>query len=66
MPPEWVRDLMDSGLITEVHKSSKFIHGCAVLFPEMVQVGAGGGGCWSGSGGGGMGWGVCGGGAARW
>jgi SPX domain protein involved in polyphosphate accumulation/uncharacterized membrane protein YidH (DUF202 family) len=37
-PPEWVRDLMDSGLITEVHKSSKFIHGSAVLFPDMVQA----------------------------
>lgn len=36
--PEWVRDLMDSGLITEVHKSSKFIHGTAVLFPDMVQA----------------------------
>lgn len=38
VPPEWVRDLMDSGLITEVHKSSKFIHGTAVLFPDMVQA----------------------------
>jgi SPX domain protein involved in polyphosphate accumulation len=28
---------MSSGLITEVHKSSKFIHGTAVLFPDMVQ-----------------------------
>jgi SPX domain protein involved in polyphosphate accumulation len=25
-------------LITEVHKSSKFIHGTAVLFPELVQA----------------------------
>ncbi|PSC73528.1 ABC transporter C family member 2 isoform A [Micractinium conductrix] len=38
LPPEWVRELMDSGLVTEVHKSSKFIHGTAVLFPDMVQA----------------------------
>lgn len=37
-PPEWVQDLMSSGLITEVHKMSKFIHGTAVLFPELVQA----------------------------
>ncbi|KAK2080664.1 hypothetical protein QBZ16_000518 [Prototheca wickerhamii] len=37
-PPEWVADLMDSGLITEVHKMSKFIHGTAALFPEMVRA----------------------------
>jgi SPX domain protein involved in polyphosphate accumulation len=37
-PPEWVSDLMESGLVTEVHKMSKFIHGTAVLFPEMVRA----------------------------
>lgn len=37
-PPEWVQGLMTSGLITEVHKMSKFIHGGAVLFPELVQA----------------------------
>ena len=37
-PPEWVQDLISSGLITEVHKMSKFIHGTAVLFPELVQA----------------------------
>ena len=37
-PPEWVQGLMSSGLITEVHKMSKFIHGTAVLFPELVQA----------------------------
>ena len=26
--------------LAQVHKSSKFIHGTAVLFPDMVQVGA--------------------------
>lgn len=37
-PPEWVQGLIHSGLLTEVHKSSKFIHGTAVLFPELVQA----------------------------
>lgn len=37
-PPEWVQNMMSSGLITEVHKMSKFIHGTAVLFPELVQA----------------------------
>lgn len=37
-PPDWVQDLMHSGLITEVHKMSKFIHGTAVLFPDLVQA----------------------------
>jgi SPX domain protein involved in polyphosphate accumulation/uncharacterized membrane protein YidH (DUF202 family) len=37
-PPEWVQNMMNSGLITEVHKMSKFIHGTAVLFPELVQA----------------------------
>ncbi|KDD74760.1 VTC domain-containing protein [Helicosporidium sp. ATCC 50920] len=36
--PDWVKDLMESGLITEVHKMSKFIHGTATLFPDMVQA----------------------------
>lgn len=36
--PAWVKEMMESGLITEVHKMSKFIHGTAVLFPEMVQA----------------------------
>mmetsp|Transcript_16444 Transcript_16444/g.23197 ORF Transcript_16444/g.23197 Transcript_16444/m.23197 type:complete len:728 (-) Transcript_16444:153-2336(-) len=35
--PQWVTDLQNSGLIYEVHKYSKFIHGCAVLLPEDVQ-----------------------------
>jgi hypothetical protein len=36
--PEWVTNLIDSGLLTEVHKFSKFIHGCATLFPDDVQA----------------------------
>ena len=36
-PPEWVRELLNSGYITEVHKFSKFIHGSASLLPDAVQ-----------------------------
>jgi SPX domain protein involved in polyphosphate accumulation len=36
--PEWVQELLDSGYLTEVHKFSKFIHGTATLFPEMVRA----------------------------
>ncbi|KAL4855568.1 Vacuolar transporter chaperone 4 [Chlorella vulgaris] len=36
--PDWVAELVDSGLLTEVHKFSKFIHGTATLFPDMVQA----------------------------
>jgi uncharacterized membrane protein YidH (DUF202 family) len=36
-PPKWVTDLQNSGLLYEVHKFSKFIHGCAVLIPEDVR-----------------------------
>jgi hypothetical protein len=37
-PPKWVTDLQNSGLLYEVHKFSKFIHGCAVLLPEDVRA----------------------------
>ncbi len=37
MPPQWVSDLHNSGMLYEVHKFSKFIHGCAVMFPENVR-----------------------------
>ncbi|CAD7705264.1 unnamed protein product [Ostreobium quekettii] len=36
--PAWVQELLDSGLCTEVYKFSKFIHGTATLFPDMVQA----------------------------
>jgi hypothetical protein len=36
-PPQWVTDLQNSGMLYEVHKFSKFIHGCAVLLPEYVR-----------------------------
>lgn len=37
MPPQWVTDLHNSGMLYEVHKFSKFIHGCAIMFPENVR-----------------------------
>jgi SPX domain protein involved in polyphosphate accumulation len=36
-PPAWVGDLVASGALTEVHKFSKFMHGCAALFPDVTQ-----------------------------
>lgn len=36
--PPWVQELLDSGYLTEVHKFSKFIHGTATLFPDMVRA----------------------------
>lgn len=34
--PSWVNELVESGMLLQVHKFSKFIHGCAVLMPEDV------------------------------
>jgi SPX domain protein involved in polyphosphate accumulation len=36
--PPWVIDLLHSGKLLEVHKFSKFIHGCAVLMTEEVRT----------------------------
>ena len=36
-PPRWVQELQNSGLLYEVHKFSKFIHGCATLLPDYVR-----------------------------
>eukprot|EP00565_Helicotheca_tamesis_P009069 CAMPEP_0185725902 /NCGR_PEP_ID=MMETSP1171-20130828/2030_1 /TAXON_ID=374046 /ORGANISM="Helicotheca tamensis, Strain CCMP826" /LENGTH=752 /DNA_ID=CAMNT_0028394133 /DNA_START=50 /DNA_END=2305 /DNA_ORIENTATION=+ len=36
-PPKWVLDLQNSGMLYEVHKFSKFIHGCSVMMPEDVR-----------------------------
>lgn len=35
--PDWVLDLLQSGMLYEVHKFSKYIHGCATLLHEDVQ-----------------------------
>mmetsp|Transcript_247 Transcript_247/g.659 ORF Transcript_247/g.659 Transcript_247/m.659 type:complete len:403 (+) Transcript_247:1183-2391(+) len=37
VPPRWVTDLQNSGMLYEVHKFSKYIHGCSVLLPEDVR-----------------------------
>ena len=37
-PPVWIRDLIDSHLVEAVPKFSKFIHGCATLLPERVDL----------------------------
>ena len=37
MTPSWVAELIQSGMLSEVHKFSKFIHGSAVLLTEDVQ-----------------------------
>jgi uncharacterized membrane protein YidH (DUF202 family) len=36
--PEWITKLINGGMLHEVHKFSKFIHGCATLLPEDVQA----------------------------
>jgi hypothetical protein len=37
-PPDWIRDLIASHLVEAVPKFSKFIHGCATLLPERVEL----------------------------
>lgn len=36
--PSWVSGLINSGMLMEVHKFSKFIHGCAVLLHDEVRA----------------------------
>ncbi|CAM9151086.1 unnamed protein product [Chrysoparadoxa australica] len=36
--PTWINELIESPLAHEVHKFSKFIHGCATLLTEDVQA----------------------------
>ena len=35
--PDWVKDLISSSMLYEVHKFSKFIHGCASLLHDDVR-----------------------------
>lgn len=37
-PPKWVADLVSSHLVEAVPKFSKFIHGCATLLPNRVDL----------------------------
>lgn len=36
--PAWVTELIESDLVMQVHKFSKFIHGCATLMPDEVTA----------------------------
>ncbi|KIV80222.1 hypothetical protein PV11_07738 [Exophiala sideris] len=37
-PPQWVRELTSSHLVEAVPKFSKFIHGCATMFPSKIDL----------------------------
>ncbi|KIW15663.1 hypothetical protein PV08_05712 [Exophiala spinifera] len=37
-PPQWVRELTSSHLVEAVPKFSKFIHGCATMFPDRINL----------------------------
>jgi uncharacterized membrane protein YidH (DUF202 family) len=37
-PPQWVVELVNSHLVESVPKFSKFIHGCATLLEDKIQV----------------------------
>ncbi|EMC96005.1 hypothetical protein BAUCODRAFT_34774 [Baudoinia panamericana UAMH 10762] len=37
-PPEWIRELTASHLVEAVPKFSKFIHGCATMFPTRINL----------------------------
>lgn len=37
-PPQWIRDLTASHIVEAVPKFSKFIHGCATLFPDRIHL----------------------------
>lgn len=37
-PPQWVQELINSHLVEEVPKFSKFIHGCATLLENRVSL----------------------------
>lgn len=37
-PPQWIRDLTASHLVEAVPKFSKFIHGCATMFPKRIDL----------------------------
>eukprot|EP00002_Diphylleia_rotans_P001471 TRINITY_DN10814_c0_g1_i1.p1 TRINITY_DN10814_c0_g1~~TRINITY_DN10814_c0_g1_i1.p1 ORF type:complete len:697 (+),score=129.19 TRINITY_DN10814_c0_g1_i1:45-2135(+) len=36
--PQWIQDLLQTGMLIEVPKFSKYIHGCAVLLPTIVPT----------------------------
>lgn len=36
--PEWIEDLINGPLVEHVHKFSKYLHGCAVLYPFIQDI----------------------------
>lgn len=36
--PDWIEDLISSSYVEHVHKFSKFMHGCAVLYPNIDVI----------------------------
>lgn len=36
--PEWIEDLINGTLVEHVHKFSKYLHGCAVLYPFIREI----------------------------
>lgn len=36
--PKWIQDIIDSSYVEQVHKYSKFMHGCAVLFKSIETI----------------------------
>ena len=37
IPPSWVTELQNSGMLYECHKYSKFVHGCAVMLSDDIR-----------------------------
>lgn len=35
--PNWVIELLQQGVIKQVDKFSKFLHGCSILFPDDIR-----------------------------
>ncbi|KAM0678467.1 hypothetical protein BDAP_000866 [Binucleata daphniae] len=36
--PKWITELLDGTWVEHVHKFSKYIHGCAILYPQIVDI----------------------------
>ncbi|KAF9763982.1 Vacuolar transporter chaperone 4 [Nosema granulosis] len=36
--PDWINELVSGPLIEHVHKFSKYLHGCAVLYPMISEI----------------------------
>lgn len=36
--PKWIEDLINGPLVEHVHKFSKYLHGCAVLYPHIKDI----------------------------